>query len=161
MMPVEEVAVSGDLFVSAREHWDRLRETDHEIPRRHALDPLDIPPRLLRHTELIEVLRDPLDFRYRLIGTEIDRISAQSYTGLTVREIPSQAPPSRMFDFLALAVERGAPLCARLPYVGPHQDVRSVRNLLLPLGDTARAVSIFWSVVEIGRRELPLVPSVM
>ena len=160
-MPVEEVALSGDLFVSARDHWDRLRGSDQEIPRRNDLDPLSIPPRLLPFSELIEVLQDPLDFRYRLIGTEIDRISKESYTGLTVRGIPSQAPPSLMFDLLVLAVQRGAPLCARLPYDGPDEDVLSIRNLLLPLGDNTRDVSYFWSVVEIGRREVPFVPTIL
>jgi hypothetical protein len=57
-----------------------------------------------------------------------------------------------MFDFFALACRRAAPLCARLPYIGPDSFVESIRNLLLPFGEDADKVSLFWSVVEIGRR---------
>ncbi|MFQ5776293.1 MAG: PAS domain-containing protein [Kiloniellaceae bacterium] len=149
---MDEVDLSGDLFVAAHDHWTRLRGAERAMPRREDLDPLDTPPRLLAYSELVEVLQDPLDFRYRLIGTEIDRISRRSYTGLTVRQIPSQSPPSRMFDFFALAFQRRSPLCARLPYEGPDGDVESIRNLLLPLGADGREVSFFWSVVEIERR---------
>ena len=152
-MQVDETDLSGELFDAAHAHWQNLRGAERAFPRRDDLDPLDIPRQLLPYSELIEVLEDPLDFRYRLIGTAIDEISGSSYTGLSVREIPSQAPPSRMFDFFALAHERKAPLCARLPYEGPDGFVKSVRNLLLPLGDEDDSVSMFWSVVEIGRRQ--------
>ena len=153
-MQVEEVDLAGELFLTAYEHWQNLRGPDRPFPHHKDLDPVDIPQALLPHCELIEVLSDPLDFRYRLIGTAIYEISRSSYTGLTVRQIPTQAPPSRMFDFLELACTRGAPLCARLPYVGPDDLVETVRNLLLPLGDGAGDVSMFWSIVEIARRRV-------
>lgn len=150
---VDETEISGELLLAAHSHWQNLGGPDGRPPRRADLDPLEIPRRVLPYSELVEILQHPLDFRYRLIGTEIDRISRSSYTGLSVREIPSQAPPSRMFDFYALAYQRRAPLCAHLPYEGPDGFVESVRNLLLPLGDGDGAVSMFWSVVEIGRRQ--------
>ena len=154
MRQVEEVDLAGELFLSAYEHWQNLRGPVRPYPDHKDLDPVEIPQSLLPHCELIEVLSDPLDFRYRLIGTAIYEISRSSYTGLTVRQIPTQAPPSRMFDFLELACTRGAPLCARLPYVGPDDLVDAVRNLLLPLGDGSGQVSMFWSIVEIVRRRV-------
>lgn len=150
--PVEEIAVTGTVLESALAHWQALRGA-HAMPRRSDLDPVEIPRRVIPYCELIEVLRDPLDFRYRLVGTEIDRISRHAYTGRRVREIPGQAPPSRMFDFLSLAVERAAPLCARLPYVGADRYVSSVENLLLPLGDDGATVDMLWSVVLVLRRD--------
>ena len=151
-MRVDETGISGELFLAAHAHWQSLCGPGRPFPRRAELDALEIPRRILPYSELVEVLQEPLDFRYRLIGTEIDSISHSGYTGLSVREIPSQAPPSRMFDFYALAYERKAPLCARLPYEGPDDFVESIQGLLLPLGDDDGAVSMFWCVVEIGRR---------
>lgn len=151
-MQVSEVELSGDLFVAAHDHWTALRGPNRAMPRREDLDPIAMPRALLPYSELVEVRQDPLDFRYRLVGTKIDRISAMGYTGLSLRQIPSQAPPSRMFDFFALAHERRSPLCVRLPYVGPDEFVESIRNLLLPLGGEGHEVSMFWSVVEITRR---------
>jgi len=150
-MQVDEIELSGALFTTAHEHWLTLRGPDRPWPRPQELDPVEIPRRIMAYCELVEVLSDPLDFRYRLIGTAIYEISRQSYSGLSLRQIPSQAPPSRMFDYFALAYERKAPLCARLPYEGPDKLVESIRNLLLPLGETPDRVSMFWSVVEIGR----------
>lgn len=153
-MRVDEIELAGELFAAAHAHWQSLCGPGRSYPQRAELDPLNIPRRVLPHSELIEVQAEPLDFRYRLIGTEIDRISRSSYTGRSVREIPSQAPPSRMFDMFALAYQRKAPLCARLPYEGPDPYVESVQNLLLPLGDDDDSVSMFWSVVEIVRRRV-------
>jgi hypothetical protein len=152
-MQVDEVGVSGALLEAALDHWRSLRGGDRSLPRPEDLDPVAIPRQVFSNSELVEVLRDPLDFRYRLIGTEIYSISQKGYSGLKVSEIPTQAPPSRMFDFFALACERGVPLCARLPYIGPDSFVDSIRNLLLPFGEEPGKVSLFWSVVEIGRRK--------
>lgn len=151
-MQVDEVDLSGDLFVAAHDHWAGLRGPGRAMPRRDELDPLEMPRRLLPYSELVEVLRDPLDFRYRVIGTQIDRICQRCYTGLTIRQIPLQRPPSGMFDFFALAYERKSPLCVRLPYVGPDRFVEGIRSLLLPLGEDGCEVSMFWSIVEIARR---------
>ena len=152
-MLVDETDLSGELFTAAHAHWQSLRGPGRPIPRRADLDPLEIPRRVLPYSELVEALEEPLDFRYRLVGTEIDRISASSYTGLTLRQIPTQAPPSRMFDLFTLAYERKAPVCARLPYEGPDRFVDSIRNLVLPFSENGGPVTMFWSVVEIGRRQ--------
>ena len=152
-MLVDETDISGELFTAAHAHWQDLCGLDGSFPRPQDLDPVSIPRRILPYSELVDVLNSPLDFRYRLIGTAIDRISGSSYTGLSVRQIPSQAPPSRMFDFFARAHERRTPFCAYLPYEGPDGYVESIRNLLLPFSEDGFAVSMFWSVVEIGRRQ--------
>ncbi len=153
-MQVDEIELSGKPFVAAYDHWRKICGAGRRFPRPQDLDPVEMPRPILGSSELVEVLTEPLDFRYRLIGTAIYEISQSNYTGLTVRQIPTQAPPSRMFDFFALAYERKTPLCARLPYEGPDEFVETIRNLLLPLGDGAGKILMFWSVVEIGRRQI-------
>ena len=150
-MDVDVTELSGELFVAAHDHWLEIRGAGRDLPLEQDLDPVKFPTSVWPYCELVQVLTDPLDFRYRLIGTAIYDISHKNYTGLSVRQIPTQAPPSRMFDFLALGYERKTPLCARLPYVGPDGFVRSIRNLLLPLGDGGGRLTMFWSVVEIAR----------
>ena len=152
-MQVDEIDLAGEQFIAAHDHWRKICGADRCCPDPQALDPVEMPPQTLPYSELVEVLTDPLDFRYRLIGTAIHDISGSSYTGLTVRQIPTQAPPSRMYDFFVLAYERKAPVCARLPYDGPDELVDNIRNLLLPFGDGVSKVSMFWSVVEIVRRK--------
>ena len=151
-MNVDVAELSGELFVAAHDHWLKIRGAGRDLPLEQDLDPVEFPTSVWPYCELIEVLTDPLDFRYRLIGTAIYDISHKNYTGLSVRQIPTQAPPSRMFDFLALGHERKTPFCARLPYDGPDGFVQSIRNLLLPLGDSDGQLTMVWSVVEIGRQ---------
>lgn len=148
---VEVADISGELFVAAHDHWRKIRGPGRAFPRQEDLDPVELPSIVWPYCELIDVLTDPLDFRYRLIGTAVYDICRANYVGLSVRQIPTQAPPSRMFDYYALALERKVPLCARLPYDGPDAFVTSIRNLLLPLGEGAEQVTMFWSVVEISR----------
>ena len=149
---VEVTELSGELFVAAHDHWLKIRGDGRDLPLERDLDPVEFPTTVWPYCELVEVLTDPLDFRYRLIGTAIYDISRKNYTGLSVREIPTQAPPSRMFSYYDLGYERKAPLCARLPYTGPDGFITSIRNLLLPFGDGTGEVTLFWSIVEISRK---------
>lgn len=75
------------------EHWTALRG-GREFPARADLDPLDIGFALGNIT-LIDVLHDPLRFRYRLHGSVIvDRVGIDM-TGKLVDEVPE--PERRAF----------------------------------------------------------------
>ena len=113
------------------DYWNSLRK-GQALPLKADFDPLDIP-RLLPYTELIDVLYDPLDFHYRLLGTAIDEISRQSYGGLKVSEIPSQKEPSTMFSLYQKAVLSGEPSFTELDYVGEVVGVYGVKCLVCPM----------------------------
>ncbi len=77
-------------------YWNGKRG-DSAAPRRDEIDPTDIP-RLLPHVFLIEAMGEPTRFRYRLIGTEVVKLTGRDLTGRFVDE--SLGP-----DKLAAAVE--------------------------------------------------------
>ncbi len=142
--PFEEIAPASGLARQALAHWNSLCG-DTPIPQRRDLDPIDIPT-LLPHSELIEVLSGPLDFRYRLIGDVIDQIASGYHAGMRLSEIPGQRPPSVVFALYAETVLRRRPVCARLPYDGKDPCIAHVDALIMPLTEN-RDVDLLWGIV--------------
>src|SRR3546814_12912860 len=62
---------------SSELYWSE-RAAGRAAPRRSDIDPLDLLSSLLPHLLLINVERDPPDFRYRLAGTAADTIHGSS-----------------------------------------------------------------------------------
>src|SRR3546814_6108920 len=58
------------------DYWQSIRPNDLALPGRRHFDPLDIPE-LLPNIQMLDVKRDPLRFRFRLIGTEIVRFTGR------------------------------------------------------------------------------------
>jgi len=61
------------------------------IPR-DLIDPVRLPAKILPRFAIIEVLRDPPDFRYRLIGTAITQFFSRDNTGKRFSEISYPSP---------------------------------------------------------------------
>src|SRR5215469_5086608 len=83
----EQTAPSADIIshptlVALHRYWDGKRG-GRMMPSRRDLDPSEIV-KLLPHIYMVDVLRDPLRFRYRLIGTAICAFLGRDYTGRAV-----------------------------------------------------------------------------
>jgi len=141
----EETALHGaeDMFVSVdrtrlppglpgqlASHWFALHDAAGGVPPRTAVDPADLLP-LLPRVMLLDVLED--DFRYRLIGTQIDRFTAFPYTGRRTSEIPGQASDSKIRQLYVTTLERQWPVVIELPYVGRSRLCRTVSQIAMPL----------------------------
>ena len=125
-------------------YWEERRR-DRGLPSRADIDPLDIPD-LLPPVFLVNVLREPLDFRYRLLGTQIVRHSAADYTGKSLRELPEQCPPSRIWSLFQRVVEERRPSSAKVPYI--YIPGKSVEMLATPLSDDGANVNMIFGVVQ-------------
>src|SRR3546814_7649374 len=68
------------------DYWQSIRPNDLALPGRRHFDPLDIPE-LLPNIWMLDVKRDPLRFRFRLIGTEIVRFTGRDSTGQWLDEV--------------------------------------------------------------------------
>lgn len=107
------------------------------MPNRADIDPTEIP-RLLPHMILTDVDVEPLDFRFRLIGTYIDRHVNGRYTGERLRDIPKKGPGSLIWRTLEHVVGTGAPHIGYLDYHGPTEGIHGVEEAVLPLGRDGR-----------------------
>lgn len=113
-----------------RDHWLSLRD-GQEMPPRSALDPVDIAP-LLPHIVLVEVLRDPLRFRYRLIGTFVTGLAGRDATGqlldhtLYGRNLGAVVWPYQQ------VVERREPVATLSGLLFADRDWQCVENMFVP-----------------------------
>lgn len=141
----------NDLIEAGLAYWNRLRGT-RAMPTRADIDPADIK-RLLPFVVLIDVLHDPLDFRFRLLGTEVDRIVAVNPRGKLFSEVAHTREGSTIWARHAEVVATRAPVICTIDYVGPDRYVgRHIRQLHAPLTDDGgdRVVMIF-TILRIER----------
>lgn len=67
------------------EYWRSKAGADGSVPQRRDIDPTDLPD-LLPNLMLVDVERDPLRFRYRLVGTRVVDFSYHDFTGTYLDE---------------------------------------------------------------------------
>src|SRR3546814_3761584 len=77
---------SSDLIKALYDYWQSIRPNDLALPGRRHFDPLDIPE-LLPNIWMLDVKRDPLRFRFRLIGIDIVRFTGRDSTGQWLDEV--------------------------------------------------------------------------
>lgn len=118
------------------------------MPARSDMDPLDIP-RILPSVMLLDVLSDPQDFRYRLIGTRWVWHFERDDTGRLMSEVPHQNAPSRVWTACRSVVELRRPLSpANLPYVGRRHGFSAIEALIMPLSRDGETVDMLFVTVD-------------
>lgn len=111
-------------------HWYDLAERAGGVPPRAYFDPAAIPD-LLPQLIIVEHLGGQ-DFRYRLLGTEVERFARDRYTGRCTSQIPGHGPGNRIHALYVSALECQKPVGMRLPYVGTYSTCTSARQVALP-----------------------------
>jgi len=145
-MSAADLKLASPLQQRAFAYW-QSKLGGRSMPARKDIEPTEIPD-LLANIVLVDVSHDPLDFRYRLIGTAIVERIAFDYTGKRFTDLDHQQPGSRVWDTAARLCSERAPLVSDIPYVGPDQWVRGYRDLYLPLSDDGEQVNMIMGVVE-------------
>jgi hypothetical protein len=149
-MSVGDLKTGSPLQQRALAYWESKRR-GRAMPSRKDIEPTEIPD-LLANVVLVDVLQDPPDFRYRLIGTAIVERIAFDYTGKKFSELPHQQAGSIVWDTAARLCREKAPSVSEIPYVGPDRWVRGYRDLYLPLSDDGEHVTMIMGVVEFDLR---------
>jgi hypothetical protein len=154
------VAQIGAPAAAARAHeelfayWASLKD-GALLPGRRHLDPGGIK-RLLPTVSLIDVARDPLDFRVRLAGTALYGVYGREITGQRLSDIYNTAAA----DYWR--VELGRVVTDRRPAVGVHNlawrgaSHLSILWLRLPLASDGQDVDMilgFDAVVGMGQMQ--------
>lgn len=88
-------------------HWETVRGT-RLMPSRAEFDPLALPD-LLGNLLLIDVLREPLRYRYRLIGSRLTERVGRDMTGRFFDEVPEPVYRERLYSWHGAVVEAKAP----------------------------------------------------
>ena len=92
-----------------RKYWQELA-SDGEIPSKDALDPLAMKA-FLGNIALLDIIRDPLDFRFRLVGEHIQRGADARLKGRLLREWAEEEQPraAALLDSCLECVRTGQP----------------------------------------------------
>lgn len=122
---------------------------DKLAPSRAAFDPAElraILPRLL----MIDVVQDPLDFRYRLAGTMTYELHGQELTGKSITALrPPEFVATLWADLRELA-ETAQPQLVLLDFTNQEGYHRVYHVLRLPLSSDGKTIDIILVLVDYG-----------
>jgi len=119
-----------------RTYWENRRGSS-AMPRRSDIVPSDMRAHL-RHILIADVVEGGRDFRYRLVGTELQRYFAGNPTGKLMSEALAAfgtSTVSRTIATYRTVVERRAPLRIRGSGALYNQSAKTFDALLAPLSD--------------------------
>lgn len=161
MEPVEVETLSRPILQNLHNYWLERRR-DGRLPSRADVDPIDLPS-LLPYIILVDVLHDPLDFRYRLIGTKTVEVMGRDGTGKKFGELGyGEENLATLRRFYGLCAEERRPVFTRGSFLWADTveknwlDYELVR---LPLADRQGRVDMllcaieFWSKAEGGCKD--------
>ncbi|MEH6526725.1 MAG: PAS domain-containing protein [Sneathiella sp.] len=134
---------------SALAYWQQAKR-DNLLPSRNDFD-LAALASILPNIVLLDVIKNPLDFKYRVIGNEAMQNFTKNYTGVAMSEIPGKGPESAVFSSLKTVVQSKEPCSQHIPYVGPNHDFKKISSLALPLAKDHVNVDKIMIVVEFIR----------
>ena len=124
------------------------KKGERAFPARGDFDPLVEMPRLSGNIMLLDVRRDPLDFRYRLVGVKLREHMGENWQGRWWSEIESQRPPNPIWLHHQWVVENRLPRFIRPNYVGPHKEFMFIESAVLPLGEDPQRVDMLMLFVD-------------
>ena len=125
-------------------YW-RSRCAGRFAPRRSDLDPPVDLPAVLPRIMLVDVLHDPLDFRYRLSGTGICDVDGRDLTGLSPKELNPPEYGQLVWRHYVGCVQDPQPVAHRF-HVELADKLRRYVRLLLPLSEDGKAVTMLMAV---------------
>ena len=143
--------IRSEIVRAGHAYWS-AKKGGRTLPSRSDMDPPIELPRLAPNMIVFDVLHEPLDFRYRLIGTKVRTHLMNDLTGLRMSDIEFQRPPSVIWSHHAWAVEHAQPCFMRPPYVGPHRDFMFIEAVILPCGTGAHVdkLMVFVDFIRAG-----------
>lgn len=128
----------------------------HRLPGRADIKPEELVPQL-PYVYLVDVKRDPLAFRYRLVGTAIRQWGGREFTGISVNEVEYGAQWREIFEEYRTVAERSLPTRSERASVVASKEFHYYERFLGPLAsDGATIDMIFGALHVIGRPDLPL-----
>jgi hypothetical protein len=125
-------------------YW-RQKRGNRGMPRRGDVDPTTIPPRLLPHLFMLDVIDRGADFRYRLIGTEIVAGVGRDATGSLVSQLYAPYPEAvaALRQILSRVMTEKIPIFSSgLLYWLPDRNYQKYTNVFVPLSSDDIEVDI-------------------
>lgn len=120
------------------------------FPLRSAIAPTELPPDLLPQMFIADVLHDPLDFRFRLAGTQVVENAGLELTGHLLSELPLAGLEPIITEY-ETTVARSEPRYSTHDYTSANGYVRTVERLILPLSRSGDTLDMLTGAFEYHR----------
>jgi hypothetical protein len=121
------VEIRSEIVHAGHAYW-LAGKRGRALPARGDFDPPLEIPRLIPNMIIFDVLHEPLDFVYRLIGSKVRTHLMQDLTGVPMSNVAYQRADSVVWSHQAWVVEHAAPRFVRPPYVGRTRTSCSSRR---------------------------------
>lgn len=133
-------------IAKVHDYWNGRRPAPDKFPGRRQINPADVVA-LLPQVSLYEVHRNPLRFRYRLVGTGLVNTMEREVTGLWLDEaheafLKSDAYP----DFVASAETGVLSYYRGMPSFHTDKGHAAIERILLPLAEDGVQVDMLLGV---------------
>jgi hypothetical protein len=145
-MFLERSSFRTSVVENAYRYW-AARCTIDRLPRRTDVRPEEIPF-LLPHVFLVDVQPAPLGFRYRLVGTEITRLAAREYTGMSVNEAEYGPDWRAVFADYARITRTKTPELTTRRAPWPGREFLIYERLIAPLSSDGDTVDMLFGALH-------------
>jgi hypothetical protein len=127
------------------------------LPSRADIDPIEVPA-LLPYLYLLDVERNPIRFRFRLIGTKIVEWAGRDATGQHLDSMDyGEHGPALAAEYRTV-VESGLPRHDRRHARWPKREHRYYHRMILPLASDGRVVDMLLGVLLVGEPASRVLP---
>ena len=134
------------------EYWLSIHPT-RGLPGRQHFDPIEIPD-LLANIRLLDVFRNPLRFKTRLMGTVLHDFFGQEQTGLWMDECFADFHRSKMFKDLTDIIETPQPRWRRgHPTLNYEKSFVTVDRVYLPFATDGETVDLVMTCMLFGDKD--------
>ena len=142
---------TSPVMLDMYDHWAGLRRGG-AIPMRAALDPVDLPRMMLPNLALVDVEAEPLDFRYRLVGTALVEWFGHDPTGRLVAEGTAFGESDMVLHNYRTVAAHRLPIAVPKPsgHHATHGDQIDKSVMMFPLTRTGTTVDVILACVEPG-----------
>lgn len=134
------IAVEAPALRRLLDDW-QARRRGKKLPARGDFDPVDLKY-LMGKLLLVDVLREPLRFRFRLIGTELVKRAGSDLTGRMLDEHPDPEFREHVRQRFAITVATRQPQSSIETRLVLDGRLRRYEALLLPLASDGEAVDM-------------------
>ena len=140
-----------------RSYWQSQGALRGGLPRRSDIAPGDIKD-LLPNIMIVDVERDPLRFRYRLVGTRVVEYNGVEFTGRYLGEI-GWAEEQALFDSYAEVVNSRQPFFGSFAWGLVTGAMGRCEFARFPLSEDAAAVTQILAIEDYDFPKLDALPS--
>lgn len=137
--------LASDHLQSLHAYWRRLRGSE-ALPRRDDLSPVEVGP-VLGQVTIVEVLREPLSFCYRLIGTRIEELGRLGDQGKMLDQIRPAWYRQLCREAYEEAVRSAAPFCLRVCCRRDGNEI-AYERMVLPFTRAGTTVEVLLDALD-------------